>query len=285
LDKPEDLVPFLPPRPPRFRPGDRPEGVNGWVLHELLGVGGFGEVWLARDGDGRQAALKFCLDPAAADGLRPEKALLDRVQNHHGGPTGLVRLLYPPLDADPPCLVFEYVPGGDLTRLIRCWHESHPSPARLAWESLRLVGRLAEIVGVAHRLEPAVVHRDLKPSNILLQPAGENRVWVRVADFGIGGLAAPPAMAPTASARGARAPRACVGRAQTEGGSPARPAGRLHRPGGHRQQAPRRRHACRPAGGDARRAARAAGPRRCDSSPGKLSDRGARGPARRRGSG
>src|SRR5207249_4884496 len=151
--------------------------------------------------------LKFCLDPTSADCLRNEKDLLGRVQNHDGGQTGLVRLLHSHLDVDPPCLAFEYVPGGDLTRLIRCWHESRPTPVRLAWESLRLVGRLAEIVGVAHQLEPAVVHRDLKPSNILLQPAGKNRVWVRVADFGIGGVAARQAMAlaRTASAKEALA--------------------------------------------------------------------------------
>ena len=45
--KAADLLPFLPQKLPRFKPGDRPlPGVN-WVLEELLGVGGFGEVWKA----------------------------------------------------------------------------------------------------------------------------------------------------------------------------------------------------------------------------------------------
>ncbi len=44
----EDLLPFLPPRPPRFRPGVRPIPGVDWVLEEPLGVGGFGEVWKAR---------------------------------------------------------------------------------------------------------------------------------------------------------------------------------------------------------------------------------------------
>jgi serine/threonine protein kinase len=96
--------------------------------------------------------------------------------------------------------VFEYVPGGDLTRLIRCWHQSRPAPDRLVRECVRLLYRLSEIVEGAHTLGPPVVHRDLKPSNVLLQPSGPNRVRLRVADFGIGGVAARQAIARTTSA-------------------------------------------------------------------------------------
>ena len=46
--RPADLLPFLPTRLPRFHPGDRP-GVGDWQLETLLGVGGFGEVWKARN--------------------------------------------------------------------------------------------------------------------------------------------------------------------------------------------------------------------------------------------
>lgn len=194
FDKAEDLVPFLPSQPPRFRPGDRPDGVGGWVLQHFLGMGGFGEVWLAHK-DGQQAALKFCTDPVSAASLGKDDELLTRIQNENKGETGLVRLLDRYLGAEPPCLVFEYIPGGDLTRLIRCWHESQPNPVRLVWEGMRLVRRLAEILCAAHQLEPAIVHRDLKPSNILLRPTVPNWVQVCVIDFGIGGIAARQALA------------------------------------------------------------------------------------------
>lgn len=213
LDKPEDLVPFLPPRPPRFRPGDRPKGVNGWTLVELLGVGGFGEVWLGRK-EGHQAALKFCFDAEASVTLENELQLLQRLQKQVST-NGLVRVHRAFLEADPPYLVLDYVPGGDLTRLIRCWHDTGQwTSARLLWDSLRLIHHLAKILAEAHRME--IVHRDLKPSNVLLQPSGEKRVRVRVTDFGIGGIAAEKAMvnsltcsakeALTTSLRGAHTP-------------------------------------------------------------------------------
>ena len=45
----KDLGAVLPLAPVRFKVGDRPAGVGDWQLEELLGVGGYGEVWKARN--------------------------------------------------------------------------------------------------------------------------------------------------------------------------------------------------------------------------------------------
>ena len=56
------------------------------------------------------------------------------------------------------------------------------------------VRRLAEIIGSAHRLDPPIVHRDLKPANVLVQRTTDSDYRLRVTDFGIGSVAALPAL-------------------------------------------------------------------------------------------
>jgi eukaryotic-like serine/threonine-protein kinase len=190
---PDDLLPFLPPQPPRFRPGEQPLPGVDWVLDEPLGIGGFGEVWKARHAHLRSippVALKFCLDPSAVTALRNEAGVLDRVMQHGRHP-GIVPLLHTYLSATPPCLEYEYVAGGELTAVIQGLHgQGQLTPVAAS----RLLLRLARIVGHAHRLSPPIVHRDLKPANVLVQRAPDGQLLLRVADFGIGGIAADRAL-------------------------------------------------------------------------------------------
>ncbi|HEY7428282.1 MAG TPA: tetratricopeptide repeat protein [Gemmataceae bacterium] len=194
LCRPEDLLLFLPRRMPRFRASDRPSGIGDWELQELLGVGGFGEVWKAGNPHlpHAVAALKFCTDSTAAKVLRNEAALLGRVMSE-GKHRGIVRLLHTYLNAETPCLEYEYVSGGDLSKVIAQWHRS-PSASSVE-KATQLVYKLGEIVGFAHGLKPPIVHRDLKPANILLHRIGKGAYTPRVADFGIGGVVAEQALA------------------------------------------------------------------------------------------
>ncbi len=170
-----ELVRFLPSRLPRFKPGDRPPGLN-WELERLLGVGGNGEVWKAYHLYRREwppVALKFCQDPSALPLLRNEVMILDRIMNAAPRHPGIVRLLDTHLDAEPCCLIYEFVESGDLTGLIRSWYRDGRSPNPV--EVAELVGQIAEVIGSVHRFDPPIVHLDLKPANILVRA---DRRWL-----------------------------------------------------------------------------------------------------------
>lgn len=197
--KADDLLRLLPARLPRFKPGSRPLFGVDWVLEQLLGVGGFGEVWKAINphlSSVKPVALKFCLDPGAARVLRNEAAVLDRVLRQ-GKHAGIVQLLHTYLSAEIPCLEYEYVEGGDLTGLIQEWHRARGGPT--LHHAAKVILRLAEIVGFAHKLDPPIVHRDLKPANILVQRSAAGETHFKVADFGIGGVAVRQAIRETSS--------------------------------------------------------------------------------------
>lgn len=98
-------------------------------------------------------------------------------------------------DGDP-YLVFEYVAGGNLSKLLR---EKPLSPVHAAEMTVAVLDALAQ----AHA--QGIIHRDLKPSNILIDAKGTPRVM----DFGIaervsaahttqeeGLMGSPPYMAP-----------------------------------------------------------------------------------------
>ncbi len=210
FDSPQTLQPLIPTKPSRFATGQQPLAGSDLKLIELLGIGGFGEVWKASNPFQPRrppVALKFCLDATAANSLRNEADLLDRIV-HEGKHPGIVELLDTHLSAVTPALQYEYVAGGDLADLIKHW-SARPVPP--STEDIResLID-LVETMAFAHHA--GIVHRDLKPANILI-PATENfeqeaARWravagsssvqhgyslskrFKIADFGIGGIQA-----------------------------------------------------------------------------------------------
>jgi serine/threonine protein kinase len=135
----------------------------------LLGAGGMGEVYRARDTKlQREVAIKvlpdiFANDPDRAARFTREALLLASL-NHPG-----IAQIYGVEDR---ALIMELVPGPTLAERIA----SGPIPLD---EALPLAAQVAEALEYAH--EHNVVHRDLKPANVKITPEGA----VKVLDFGL----------------------------------------------------------------------------------------------------
>ena len=157
--------------------GDR---LGVYEIAALLGYGGMGEVYRARDTRlGREVAIKilpaaFATDPNRLARLEREARLISQV-NHPN-----VCTLFHIGDASAPhethFLVLELVEGETLQqRLIR-------GPLHVR-DALRYAADIAAALEAAHA--KGIIHRDLKPSNIKIT-AGRT---IKVLDFGVAKLA------------------------------------------------------------------------------------------------
>jgi Tol biopolymer transport system component len=142
----------------------------------LLGVGGMGEVYRARDERlEREVAIKVLPDELAADA--------DRVARFRREAQALAALNHPNIaaiygleeSAGRQALILELVEGPTLAEWITA-RGRHHSPLD---ETLAVARQIAEALDAAH--ERGIVHRDLKPANIKISNDGR----VKVLDFGI----------------------------------------------------------------------------------------------------
>ncbi|MFF5212379.1 serine/threonine-protein kinase [Streptosporangium sp. NPDC000396] len=148
------------------------ERLGPYRLLSTLGAGGFGEVHLALDPQGRTVAIKILHPHVAADTtalarLAREVETMRRVQGPH-----VAEVLDASLDGARPYLVTRYVQGRPLSAVI-----SDDGPIG-GDDLVRLARGLAEALAAVHAA--GVVHRDLKPANVILTD-GEPVVI----DFGI----------------------------------------------------------------------------------------------------
>ena len=151
-------------------PGTR---LGTYEVIDLVGKGGMGEVYRARDTKlGREVALKvlpeaFARDPERLARFEKEARVL-ALLNHPN-----IAALYGLEESDDvPFLVMEYVPGETLAEIL----DRGPLPVD---EARSIFEQTAEALEAAH--EKGIVHRDLKPSNIMITPEGV----VKVLDFGL----------------------------------------------------------------------------------------------------
>jgi serine/threonine protein kinase len=139
----------------------------------LIGAGGMGEVYQARDQRlGREVAIKILRGDLAQEAeqlsrFEREARLLASLNHPH------IATLYGMEEADGVrFLVMEFVPGPTVAQRL----EAGPLPID---ESLHLGRQIAEALEAAH--ERGVIHRDLKPGNVKITPEGK----VKLLDFGL----------------------------------------------------------------------------------------------------
>lgn len=146
------------------------EHVGDFVVGRLLGRGGMGDVYLARDARlGRRVALKLMRASAATELLHEARAIA-RLSHPH-----IVTLYGIGEHAGRAWMALEFLDGESLyTRIAR-------RRMPLA-EALRVGRAVGEALAEAHR--QGVVHGDLKPANVMLPTDGRPRV----VDFGVARL-------------------------------------------------------------------------------------------------
>ena len=146
-------------------------------LLELLGRGGMGEVWRARDTrKDRDIALKILgswlgANPDYARRFRREAALAARLNAPNIIPIHDYGEIDGKLFMEMPLVV-----GTDLDELIT--REGPLDPAR----AVEVIDQVAAALDAAHKA--GLVHRDVKPSNVLVT-AHRDRHFVYLIDFGI----------------------------------------------------------------------------------------------------
>ena len=146
-------------------PGKR---LGSYEVLAMLGAGGMGEVYHARDSKlGREVAIKvlppaFAQDPERLARFQREAQVLAAL-NH----PNIAQIYGLDESEGTRFLALEYVPGETL---------KGPVPVE---ESMAICRQIAEALEAAH--EKGIVHRDLKPANIKVTPEGQ----VKVLDFGL----------------------------------------------------------------------------------------------------
>ncbi|ATB38132.1 serine/threonine protein kinase [Cystobacter fuscus] len=161
------------PARPSLAPGDVLEGK--WRLEALLGAGGMGQVYRARDlALERTVAIKLlheplCEDPESVARFEREARAMARLEHAHITPIHAVGR-----EGGRPFIVMKHLEGMSLARYLR----SVPGPMPVP-EVLALARQLCAGLDFIH--QRGCVHRDIKPGNIFVSPSGH----ATLLDFGI----------------------------------------------------------------------------------------------------
>src|SRR5260370_39441707 len=143
-----------------------PRMIGQYEITELLGEGGIGQVYAARDTVlGREVAIKslrpaMLADEAFVERFRAEAINLARL--NHQNITTLYSLIQ---EEGIPYMVMELVRGQTLDVILQ-----GKDGYFAVNEALAIIGQAAD--GLAYAHAQGVIHRDIKPSNLMMTEAG-----------------------------------------------------------------------------------------------------------------
>jgi serine/threonine protein kinase len=159
-----------------FKPNDK--FAKRYKLLELLGQGGFGQVWRVQHRKTRaEYALKVYMPKEGMDSqgqrqFEKEFELLEGLDHPN---------LLKPLEYDvwrnAPYLVMDYCPGGSLL------HQVEQQGPLSEEEVAQVLQQIGDALHYMHNQPRSILHRDIKPDNILIDQQG----LYRLVDFGISG--------------------------------------------------------------------------------------------------
>lgn len=161
---------------------------NRYELKELIGKGGMGSVYQAKDNllGGVPVAVKFLsqstMDQEMRESFANEARLCAALGNNS---IHIVRVIdYGIYQENAPYYVMEYLPGQSLKKLL----EIHPFNLS---EFILITRQICLGLQVAHQginiqgKNYPVIHRDIKPANIFVSPDPSLGQLVKILDFGI----------------------------------------------------------------------------------------------------
>jgi len=153
-----------------FSPGDK---IQHYEILQLIGKGGMGEVYLAKDAIlDRKVALKFLPDEIEGDSRTRERFLREAKSAAALDHPFICKIYETGEHKGKAFIAMEYIEGKTLKDRI----EQEPLPLR---DIIRMTLEIAEALENAHKA--GIVHRDLKPANIMISSQGHTKVM----DFGL----------------------------------------------------------------------------------------------------
>jgi serine/threonine-protein kinase len=152
---------------------------GGYVILELVGVGGMGRVYRAEQTTlGRTVAVKIIHPHLVGEENAAARFITEaRAASRLNHPNSVGIIDFGKTDDGQLYLVMEFLRGRDLARILS---EEGPLSLRRIVDVVRQA-----LAALAEAHSQNIIHRDLKPENVILEPVRSGADFVKVVDFGL----------------------------------------------------------------------------------------------------